>query len=62
MNRLLVLAIVAALSSHPAAIAVGMRATFAVAAVLIVVALAVAFAGRALPAAPSRDPRRPLAA
>ncbi len=48
--------------AHPAAIAVGMRATFAVAAVLIVVALAVAFAGRALPAAPSRDPRRPLAA
>jgi len=39
--------------AHPAAIAAGMRTTFAVAAVLIVVALAVAFGSRALAAAPS---------
>jgi MFS family permease len=42
--------------AHPPAIAVGMRATFAVAVVLIVVALAVAFRSRPLATEPSLAP------
>ena len=46
-------------TAPPAAIATGMQVTFAVAAGLIVVALAVSIAGRALEARPSRSGDRP---